>query len=271
MPDNGVEEVLWVESLANQGRCKVAGIVAQCSLADADVEFQLDALQEASPTRLRGIRYILDYDDGPFVESHSNATHVACSRHGLDYLRDPVAAAAFERGFSLLADRNLSFDLQCAPVQLKAAAALVGRHPFVRVCIDHLGKPRQLDAEMTAETEAKLAVWREGMQLLSKHPQVYVKLSMLGYAIPGWHTDAQKEAFLRSLVLETILLFGAHRCMFASNYHISAAVADSDGLLDSGPSIPTLYRHFQQWVQHLSKEDQARLFSETAAEFYRLL
>lgn len=44
-------------------------------------------------------------------------------------------AAKFESGFGLLADLGLSFDLQCAPAQLLAAAALFGRHPKVPVAI----------------------------------------------------------------------------------------------------------------------------------------
>ena len=36
---------------------------------------------------------------------------------------------------------------------------------------------------------------------------------MLGFAVPGWSADPKKEALLKSLVLETIELFGAERCM----------------------------------------------------------
>ena len=64
-----------------------------------------------------------DYN-GPWDgEGKEKGTHVACSRHGIDYLRDTTASKDFERGFSMLAAHGLSFDLQCHPSQLPAAAA----------------------------------------------------------------------------------------------------------------------------------------------------
>ena len=93
---------------------------------------------------------------------------------------------------------------------------------------------------------------------------------MLGYSVPGWHSDEGKEALLKSLVLEVIDLFGARRCMFASNFHLSAAGSDSDGKCDTGPEMPELYAKFESWVAHLTNEDKTRLFSGSATEFYRL-
>ena len=209
--------------------------------------------------------------DGPF-DGGQNPTHPNMIRHdgGVDYLRDPEPAAKFEAGFALLADRGLSFDLQCAPVQLPMAAALCARHPGVPVVIDHLGKVRHLRADGSADDEAKLAEWRAGMKQMAALPQVYVKLSMLGYCVPGWHATDSKEALIKALVLEVIELFGASRCMFASNFHISASGSDSDGASPTGPEMPELYEKFQSWVADMSTEEQAMLFAGSAAAFYRL-
>jgi hypothetical protein len=79
----GVEEVLWVDSLAAAGRCNVKAIVASCNLADDDAEAQLLLLKAAS-SKVRGIRWILDFD-GAFFRAGAtkeSATHVACSRPG---------------------------------------------------------------------------------------------------------------------------------------------------------------------------------------------
>ena len=167
------------------------------------------------------LRYILDYD-GPF--DGVCPTHVACKDHDTDYLRDPTAAAAFERGYSLLAAHGLSFDLQCCPAQMEAAAALFSRHADVPVVIGHMGKPRKLAADGGAEDLAKLASWRAGMTKLAALPHVSCKLSMLGAAVPGWFADAAKEAVLRDLVLEMIDLFGAGRCMFTSNWCVAVGL-----------------------------------------------
>ena len=125
LADEGLGEVAHVEALASSGACKVAAIVAACDLSAPDAAAKLDQIKAAS-SRVRGIRKILDYD-GKFGED--NGTHVACKEHNTDYLRDPKAAPAFEKGFALLAERDLSFDLQCCPSQMEAAAALLKRHP----------------------------------------------------------------------------------------------------------------------------------------------
>ncbi|KAF0688327.1 Aste57867_20039 [Aphanomyces stellatus] len=269
MPDDGVAEVEWVEQLVAADRAPtVAAIVAGCDLAADDVDTQLSALVAASP-KVRGIRFMVDYE-GPF-NGGKNATHPATLRHGLDYLRDTSGPAqAFERGFSLLAKHSLSFDLQCSPLQLDAAAALIARHPDVKVVVDHMGKVRGLAADGSDDDAAKLAVWRAGLEKLAALPHVYIKLSMLGYIVPGWHDDAKKEAFVRALVRDVIALFGVDRCMFASNWHQGGAAANSDGADATGPSMDELFASFHAWVADLSQPDQERLFAGTAAAFYRL-
>ena len=137
--------------------------------------------------------------------------------------------------------------------------------------IDHLGKPRHLGADAAADA-ATLAEWRANMAAMAALPQVYVKLSMLGYCVPGWDQDAAKEATVAALVLEVIKLFGASRCMFASNWHVNGAVSNGpdDGPAPSGPPMPELYAKFAKWVAELPADDQAKLFAGTAAEFYRI-
>lgn len=129
MPDNGSDEVAWVEKMAGEGRCTyVKAYVASCDLTQENVEDELAQLAKTSPTKLRGIRWILDCV-GKF-EGGKTATHVATSRHdGVDYLKSPN----FERGLALLEKRDLSFDLQCAPIQLvESASALFAKYPNLK-------------------------------------------------------------------------------------------------------------------------------------------
>ena len=107
------------------------------------------------------------------------------------------------------------------------------------------------------------------MQGMAAFPQVHVKISMLGFAVPGWTTDSGKEELLRGLVLETVELFGARRCMFNSNWHINGAVSISDADTDE-ISIHELYRRYAKWVEELSADDQDELFYRSAARFYGL-
>ena len=91
---------------------------------------------------------------------------------------------------------------------------------------------------------------------------------MIGYAVPLWAVDDVKQALARGMVREVIELFGARRCMFASNWHINAAVSDSDGVAEDGPSMRALFERFSRWTSDLPAEDRERLFAGTAEEFY---
>jgi len=269
LADDGVGEAASVEALASSGACKVAAIVANCDLSAEDAAERLDKLKSVSQ-RVKGIRYILDYD-GPF--DGEICTHFACKEHNTDYLRDPVAAPAFERGFALLAERSLSFDLQCCPAQMDAAEAMLKRHPGVPVCIDHLGKLWRLKADGGEEDTAKIAAWRAAMTKLAALPQVCCKISMLGCVVQGWPGDPAKEALIKDLVLEVIALFGPKRAMFNSNWHINGCISNSDcpGLQsDEDLTVTKLYGYFAQWTAHMSEEDREWLFARSAETFYRI-
>ena len=267
-PDDGLLEVLWISRLAKENNldCKVGRIVANCDLSSSTTNQQLHDLVQAS-SLVCGIRIILDYD-GEY-NGGQNATNIACAEHNNDYLRDLRGPSQrFEQGFALLEKYNLSFDLQCCPAQLPAAFSLCSRHPNINVCIDHMGKVRGLTALSTAEDEQRLIEWRVGMKLMSTLPQVYVKLSMLGYCVFNWYGDTKKEQYLKSLVREVIALFGPNRCMFASNWW--GPISNSDQPEDHSPTMQELYLKFYSWVSDMSSDDQMWLFAGTAAKFYKI-
>ena len=51
-------------------------------------------------------------------------------------------------------------------------------------------------------TRWTVATWRRGMRAVAAQGHACVKLSMLGYAVPGWAADAAKEAQVEALVHE---------------------------------------------------------------------
>jgi predicted TIM-barrel fold metal-dependent hydrolase len=285
MPDNGVDEVAWVEQMMTRmtnttnDDAFVKGYVASANLTDDDIEQQLQTLIKTTP-KLRGIRWILDCVGKFMPDGKPTATHVGTTRHdGIDYLKTPQ----FERGLALLEKYNLSFDLQCAPIQLvESAAALFGKYPSLKVCIDHLGKPRTVlgndlleeDGESVnpnvTPNEDELVVWRKGMKAMAQLPNVHVKISMLGYTCPGWMRTTGRQEFLKSLVRETVELFTPNRCMVAWNWHVNAAISDADGLSDVGPDAVELLEKFNWFFEGYSDEDKDRLFAGTAKEFYRI-
>ena len=274
IPDDGLKEAIWVDSM----KSTVSAIVASCDLTSSTIAQDLVQLKQAS-TKTRGVRWILDCV-GPFEPN--TATHVATKRHdGIDYLRgndggyDGSAVAAFERGFALLATHELSFDLQCAPVQLSEAAKLCARHPNVKVVIDHLGKPRSLlgadnpSNNNTVPDAEELDVWRRNMALMAALPQVYVKISMLGYAIPGWKRNPARVELMKQLVRETVARFGPNRCMVALNWYKDGVTSDADGMSDVGPDPVEYLQFISSFLRDYSDNDRQRLFADTAREFYR--
>ena len=279
IPDSGVEEALWVESISTESTIKA--IVASCDLAQSEhvVNKELASLKEKC-SKVVGIRWIVDCV-GKF--NGEDATHVATKRHdGIDYLRgsnggyDGEALSAFEKGFALLGNYNLSFDLQCAPIQLPAAARMVAKYPNIPVVIDHLGKPRTLlgDNEATntntTPDKAELEVWRTGMKAMAAVPNVYVKISMLGYAVPGWIRNDVRKDLMKSLVRETVSMFGPSRCMVATNWWKAASLSDADGLSDVGPEPIQLLELLVEFLKDYSDEDRRNMFCDTAKKFYKI-
>ncbi|VEU34886.1 unnamed protein product [Pseudo-nitzschia multistriata] len=279
LPDDGLAEANWVNAMIDDSPTSIKGIIASCNLAQdtATVENELKKLSEVR--RVKGIRWILDcvgkFDGG------KNATHVATTRHdGIDYLRgsdggyDGGMVPAFERGFALLEKFNFTFDLQCAPSQLVAASKLCARYPNIKVVIDHLGKPRTLlgaDTECnnnSTPNQEELAVWREGMKAMANNRNAYVKISMVGYAIPGWLRTEARIALMRDLVRETVEIFGPKRCMVSTNFWKDAAMSDSDGLSDVGPEAPRFLELMYDFLKGYSDHDLDRMFCKNAAEFY---
>lgn len=264
-PDEELAEAQWVQKLKDEKRCKVARIVAACHLYKENAEEALEKLKQVP--MVGGIRLIIDHCGEPF-DAGKNATHVATSRFDIDCMRDPEYAPKFEKGLKAVSDLGWTYDLQVAPCQLPAAAEIFGRLPDLKVVIDHLGKPRHL--QNTEEDKPKLDEWRKGMKLMSQLPNAYVKLSMLGYSVPSWSVDEKKEELLKSLVLEVIEMFGADRCMFASNWHVNGPVSNADGACDTGPEPMELYKRFLSWVKEMPEADQKMLFAGTAEKFYSI-
>ena len=183
-PDDAVAETRWLQSLADSGL--PTAIVAFAALNAPDVEVLLSSHVE-SPA-VRGIRHIVNWHADPQL------TYTPAN-----LLDDP----AFARGYALLAKYGLSFDLQIYPGQMAQAAALAARHPDIPMVLNHMGMP----------VDGDLSVWRAGMKQLATLPHVAVKISGMGFIDRQW-TDAA----MRPLVLETIDIFGAERCLFASDF-----------------------------------------------------
>ena len=93
------------------------------------------------------------------------------------------------------------------------------------------------------------------MRLLAGLPNVYCKISGLGMFDHDWSVDS-----VRPIVESCIDIFGAERSMFGSNFPVDKLHA----------SYNRVWGAFEEIAAGLSNADQARLFGNTAREFYRL-
>jgi predicted TIM-barrel fold metal-dependent hydrolase len=220
-----LDETAWLQAIADQHGFP-HGIVAYAGLADPQLDTVLEA--HAQHANLRGIRQILNPDQS----------------ERSDYLTDP----GWRAGYARLAPYGLSFDLQALPAQMADAALVARMYPDVPMVINHTGMPRERGADA-------LERWRHGMRLLAEQPHVSVKISGFAMFDREWTTQS-----IRPLVLDTIHIFGADRCMFASNFPVDK----------QHTTYNTLIGAFRSLTADLSNTERTQLFHTNAERIYRL-
>ena len=115
---------------------------------------------------------------------------------------------SWRKGFSLLKEFDLSFDLQLYPEQMREAAEFLREHPQTPVVIDHAGSPYD-------QTEAGLKEWATGIKMLSQLDNTHVKISGFGMYNRDWNYQNTERIFQK--LYET---FGAKRMMWGSNFPV---------------------------------------------------
>lgn len=187
-----VAETAFVEALAQTAGHDLA-IIGFVDLSSPDAEETIRRHIHAS-SRFRGVRQILS--------RLADRPEISFARQ--DYIED----RAWRDRFSLLRESGLSFDLQCYPEQMHAAAEFLVDFSDVPVIIDHAGSPWD-------QTRDGIARWRDGLASLAALPQVSIKLAGFGMFDKNWTRQSIQPLF------ETIEeLFGHERMMFGSNFPV---------------------------------------------------
>lgn len=199
-----VAETRHIQQISDKNQFPIA-IIGFVDLSKSNAEAIIDAHSQF--TGFRGVRHILSrLEDLPelcFAPNH--------------FIRDPN----WRDQFIILADRGLSFDLQCYPEQMGEVAEFLVHFPGVPVILDHAGSPWD-------QSESGFKRWRQGMLLLAQLPQVSVKLCGFGMFDASWSAHSIGTMF------ETLVdLFGWDRLMFASNFPVDKLMRNyRDILLD---------------------------------------
>jgi predicted TIM-barrel fold metal-dependent hydrolase len=154
----------------------------------------------------------------------------------------------WRRGYALLEQYGLSFDVQTPWWHLEALAELARDFPNTQIVIVHTALP-------VDRSEEGLAGWRAALELAARQPNVAIKISGLGRPGLPWTLTANGP-----IIRDTIEIFGSERCMFASNFPV-------DGLAGS---FQIIYGGFRAAVSNRPVEERRMLFHDNAVRIYRL-
>ncbi len=230
-PRDPVGESRWLEGVIAESGFP-HGIVAGARLDDPAVDAVLAG--HAGFPRVRGIRHKPRAAPSPDrVEKNAPGS-----------MADP----AWRRGFALLEEYRLSFDLQTPWWHLEEASALARDFPTVQIILNHTGLPADRSPE-------GLASWRRAMATFAACPNAAVKISGLGQPGKPWTIEANGP-----LVRAAIAIFGTERSMFASNFPVDGLCATFDAI----------FKGFKTIVRDFSEADRRRLFYDNAVRLYRL-
>jgi predicted TIM-barrel fold metal-dependent hydrolase len=231
-PKAEIDEVAWIQSVADAHGFPHA-IVGYADLAAPDVADTLDRERAAAPS-LRGVRQQLHW--------HETALYRFAPRP--DVMNDP----AWRAGLREVEKRQLVFELQVFASQMADGAKLARDFPGVTFVLLHAGMLEDRSPDGWAR-------WRTGMTALAACPNVVTKLSGLGTferrcAIALW----------QPVVEETVALFGAHRCLYGSNFPIEKLWTRYDTLVDV----------MRACLAGCSADERRAIFHDTAARVYGL-
>jgi len=131
---------------------------------------------------------------------------------------------------------------------LDALADLARDFPRIPLVINHTALPADRGA-------AALAAWRRALDTAAAQPNVALKISGLGQPDKSWPVEGN-----RRIVRDAIAVFGAARCMFASNFPVDGLCIGYRALFDA----------FKAFVADRPEAEQRALFHDNAARIYRI-
>ncbi len=228
---------------------------ADLMLGDA-VRPVLEAHSAVAPRRFRGIRHTLAWDPDPTLLNPAYSV-----------TEDLMSTPVFRAGFSHLAALGLGFDAWLLFHQLPRLADLARAFPDLPIAVDHCGGILGI-GPYAGKQDDVFRTWSMGLRELAACPNVMIKVGGLGMRMCGFGLDASDRPASSSQLaiawrpwVETVIeIFGAHRCMFESNFPV-----------DKGScSYAVVWNAFKRLATQASKAEKDDLFWRSAASFYRL-
>jgi predicted TIM-barrel fold metal-dependent hydrolase len=229
--DKAIDEVAWVQSVADASGWP-HGIVGFVDFLE-DGAANLMRAQARYPL-MRGVRQQLHWHENPLYRFAPRP----------DLVNEP----RFRKNLALLQDYGWPFELQIFAAQMPDGARLAHDFPAITFILEHAGMPEDW-------TPQGRKIWREGMRRLADNPNVSTKLSAFGTFL-----HRVDRPYIAEVVNETIAIFGAHRCIWGSNFPIEKLWASYRDVFDAMTAA----------LLPLSEADRTQILAGNAAKIYRL-
>jgi predicted TIM-barrel fold metal-dependent hydrolase len=225
-----VEEAAWVQRQADAHGFPHA-FIAGIDLASPAVGEVLERYRELPV--VRAVRQPMYWAEDPLRRLGARA----------DFLTDPD----WWRGFERVADQGLVWELLLYDAQLPAAHQLIESFPDTDMVLEAAGWPLDL-------TPDGFKRWRERLQAVSEFPNVTLKFQ----GLPLLFGPSIDE--LGPWVRTAVGIFGAGRCMFASDFPIDTLLCGFQELVSTLLAV----------LSDLNAEEQSAFFSGCARRQYGL-
>lgn len=241
------------------GSTRIAGgIVANADLlaGSSRLDEILDAHEAASGGRLRGIRRSAKWDADPIVASGKIA-----DRPGI------LAEPEFHAGVRQIASRGLLYEATIFHPQIPDVIALARAAPDATIVVNHCASPLGYAGYRGRESEV-YAQWLGAMRELATCPNVNIKLGGMLMSQGSFDfraadrplTSEELANLWRGYLESTVELFGAGRCMVASNFPVEKA----------GVTYTSIWNMFMRVFSGCSEGELQQLCNDTARRTYRL-
>lgn len=222
-----LEEVAFVEDSAKRDP-RIKGIVPMAPLEwGARAEPILAVMRDEHPT-VKGIRRIVEFDEDP---------------------RALTLSDSFIEGVNLLQKFGFHFEINVNHTQMDIVREFVRHIPEVPMILDHCGKP--------GIAEGAIAQYRDDVAELSRHPNLWIKLSDL--PVEADH-QTWTENDLRPFIDATIEAFGFDRTIYAGDYPICLQAT----------TLPRWVEVLDRALSGSSPTELRKFYRDNANAFYRL-
>ena len=234
-----------------------AGIIGYVDLAvEERLQEALETHIVAAGGRFRGVRQRAKWDADPALRGTFGA-----EAPGL--LRRPEILRALAK----LAALDLVFEASVFHPQIPDVIAMARAAPEANIVLIHSGSPLGFARYAGRENETRTH-WTVSMRELSKCPNVLIKLGGLLMPLANFDygaaakppTSTELAELWRPFVEPCFELFGAERCMVASNFPVDKM----------GFGFGTVWNMYKRLAAGASVEEKRAIFGETARRLYRL-